>query len=202
MATLIYDRALEEDILAQRKAWGADKYDEVWDGVYIVSPMPNNEHQELVSEFTYVLRLVALPGDRVLPGCNVSDRDAGWEHNYRVPDVAVFLAGTAAKNKDTYWLGGPDLFVEIESQYDRIEEKLPFYGKIGARELLVVRRDPWAMELYQGDGQKLTLMGRSTIADGNALTSSVLPLVFRLVAGDTRPKIEARHAATGQTWLM
>ena len=57
MATLITDPQLEEDLIAQRQARGADKFDEVWEGVYIMSPMANDEHQFLVKELTTILAI-------------------------------------------------------------------------------------------------------------------------------------------------
>jgi hypothetical protein len=61
-----------------------------------------------VSEFAFVFRLVVnrAGGDRVLPGCNVSDRDTDWTHNYREPDAAVYLASNTAKDSGTHWVGG------------------------------------------------------------------------------------------------
>ena len=47
MTTLIIDPVWEEMVLEERRANGADRFDEVWDGVYIMSPMANNEHQAI-----------------------------------------------------------------------------------------------------------------------------------------------------------
>jgi hypothetical protein len=35
------------DLLAWRKRTGADRWDEMWEGVLHMPPMPNLEHQEL-----------------------------------------------------------------------------------------------------------------------------------------------------------
>ena len=35
------------DILAWRKRTGADMWDEMWEGVLHMAPMPNREHQDL-----------------------------------------------------------------------------------------------------------------------------------------------------------
>lgn len=43
MATMIHDRLLEERLHNERAATGADRYDEIWEGVYMMAPMPNNE---------------------------------------------------------------------------------------------------------------------------------------------------------------
>ncbi len=49
MSIVIDDPALSERLLAERRVFDGDRYDEVWDGIYIVSPIPNNEHQELAT---------------------------------------------------------------------------------------------------------------------------------------------------------
>jgi hypothetical protein len=48
MAIFITDPAIEEHLLAAREASGADRYDEVWEGVHMMAPMPNDEHQLVV----------------------------------------------------------------------------------------------------------------------------------------------------------
>ena len=58
MTTLILDSQAELQILADRRAKGLDRYDEVWDGVYIMSPLANNEHQKLASRLTTIMDLV------------------------------------------------------------------------------------------------------------------------------------------------
>src|SRR4051794_28174820 len=119
MATLILDPDVEESLLAERKKSGADRYDEVWEGVYHVSPLAGDEHQGLVAHLTGVFYItIDLPGlGCVRAGVNVSDRKGNWKKNYRIPDVAVFLAGTSAQNRGAYWLGGPDFAVEIASRW-------------------------------------------------------------------------------------
>ena len=191
MTTLITDRYLERQLIRRRRAWGADKYDEVWDGVYIMNAIPNIEHQSFVGRLTYILQyLVVDPGlGLVLPGCNVTDRTEKWRENYRVPDLAVFLNGTQAINKKSHWLGGPDLAVEIVSPRDRSREKLDFYGKVGTRELLLLDRDPWSLELYRFDVGVPALVARSDVAGGATLETEVVPLHWRLVAGADANKL-------------
>lgn len=47
MAMFITDPLTIDQVKAQRAETGADKHDEVWDGVYVVSPLANNEQQEI-----------------------------------------------------------------------------------------------------------------------------------------------------------
>ena len=111
MPTLLLDVQLEQRLQAERAASGADRYDEVWDGVYVMNPMPNDEHQHLVNCFASIFQeVIGWPGlGDVRPGVNVSDRVEKWHENYRVPDVAVFLKSGAARNCEEFWYGGPDL---------------------------------------------------------------------------------------------
>lgn len=204
MPTLITDPGLEERLREVRKATGADRYDEVWEGVYHMPPMPNDEHQQIVLEMGYALHsTVGIPRlGQVRAGINVSDREEGWEHNYRVPDIAVFLHGGRARNRDTFWLGGPDFVAEIISPGDDTRDKLPFYAQIGTREVLLIDRDPWALELYQLKRNRLRLVGQCSLAQPAVLASAVLPLTFALLPGRPRPFIEVAHTDGEQRWTV
>lgn len=203
MAMLVLDRSFEEDVRAERQERGIDKFDEVWDGVYVMSPLADIEHQAVAVELaSMLLTVIARAGlGEVFAGVNVSDRDDDWKSNFRIPDVAVFLANTTAIRCGTHWLGGPDFAVEITSEDDRSRDKLPFYASVGVRELLLVDRAPWALELYRLREGRLDLIGRSTLDHPTALASEVLSLSFRLVPGEGRPRIDARHT-DGRGWSI
>ena len=203
MVALITDRRLERSLIRHRRARGIDHHDEVWDGTYVIYAPPDNEHQSLVGRLTSTLQYLIVDPQLglVLPGCNVSDRATKWKENYRCPDVTVFLNGTRAINKRTHWLGGPDLAFEIVSPHDRSREKLDFYAAVGTRELIVVDRHPWALELYRLTNGELVLSGRSTVDDGVRFETEFAPLVWRLVEGDERPLIEVTQRGGSQKWL-
>ena len=186
MVSLITDPRLETELIEQRRRTGADRYDEVWEGVYVMAPLADNEHQGLATRISAALYAAVDEAGMgtVYAGVNVSDRAEDWTQDYRCPDVAVFGRNTQATNGKTHWLGGPDFVVEIVSPYDRSREKLTFYGRIGTRELLLVDRDPWSLELYRLEGSELKLAGRSTPDAPHVLTSEVLPLVWQLLSGD------------------
>ena len=177
MPVMIYDPIYEQHVRAERERAWPNERDEVWEGVLVVPPLPNTEHQRIVMHlsgaFSAVINWNA--GDQALPGANVSDRDADWTENYREPDVVVYLATNPAKDRSTHWVGGPDLAVEIASPGEDPRAKLDFYAKIGTRELLIVDRYPWALELYQLQGGKLVLVGKSDAA--NAATSRIAPSI-------------------------
>lgn len=204
MPVLVYDPAIERQIRRERdKRPEANQYDEVWEGVLVVAPLPNNEHQRIVSRLTAVFHSLIDwdRGDQVLPGINLSDRNVGWLTNYREPDVAVYLNTNPAKDCDTHWVGGPDLAVEVVSPGERPWDKLPFYAQVNTREVLIVNRDPWELELYQLKEGKMVLAGKSKPSSRTTvLASAVLPIAFHLKAGKPRPAIIITHTENKQLW--
>ena len=202
MEMMVLDTSAQERLIQERRHSGDDRYDEVWDGVYIVSPLPNTEHQWIIQRFCFAFETtIGETGlGMVLPGANVSDLDDQWEHNHRSPDVVVFLNENNARDLGTHWIGGPDFAVEVISRNDRSREKLDYYAKLGTREVLLVDRFPWALELYRLQEGALVLEGKSTADRPEVLASEVLPLTFRLVKGDPRPSIEVAHVDGVQRW--
>ncbi|MEZ0264108.1 MAG: Uma2 family endonuclease [Phycisphaerae bacterium] len=200
---LIAESHVEERLIAERQALGLDAHDEVWDGVYFMPPIANNEHQALLGELVMIFGVVVnWKGlGRVFPGANVSDRE-DWKTNYRVPDVLVFLNGNPAQNRFTHWLGGPDLAVEIISSRDRSREKLDFYAAVGTREVLLIDREPWRLELYRLTEGRMVEVGRSEVPTSAVIASAVVPLTFRLIEGSERPRIEVTGREAGQEWVI
>jgi Uma2 family endonuclease len=201
MNLLITDPGLADRVLQQRREAGADRFDEVWEGTYVMAPMPNDEHQQIVGRFSGILlEVVEWPGlGDVRPGTNLSPHAENWEHDYRCPDVAVFLREGRAENLGTHWRGPADLLVEVISPYDRTREKLPFYQWLGVREVLLVDRAPWRLELYRREAGRL---GQSEPGSGNVLAGVAVALTFELMAGEPRPRIRVVHAASDREWLV
>lgn len=202
--TIIRDRQVEEELRAARKRSGADRYDEVWEGVTVMSPLADYEHQEIVSNLTILLGVVITWEGlgTVLAGTNISDGREDWTKNYRCPDLVVLLNDTKAEVRGTHLVGGPDLAVEIASPDDATREKIPFYAQVGTRELLIVDRDPWALELLRLENGQLVSVGRSTAEDARVLESVVVPLTFRLEPGEARPRMVVDQPATGRSWTI
>jgi Uma2 family endonuclease len=204
MDLLITDPGISRKIIRQRRLRGIDQKDEVWEGVYVMAPPPNNEHQGFIGKmgtvFTLAIEWTGL--GLVLPGVGITDRNEGWTKNFRVPDVSVFLNGTSALNKKSHWYGGPDFAVEIISDHDRSREKFDFYARVGVKELLLVDRDPWALELYRLKDSVLNLVGKSDLADAVILKSQVIPLSFQIAKGEPRPSITILHSDGVQRWSV
>src|SRR5436190_21747138 len=102
---MVLDRETEERLKAAREATGADQYDEAWEGVYMMAPLADDEHQNLQVGLAAIFQLtIGWAGLGVArAGVNVSDREQDWTQNHRIPDVAVFLAGGAGRNCGTHW---------------------------------------------------------------------------------------------------
>jgi Uma2 family endonuclease len=204
MAALITDPEIQREMIARRRRLGQDHWDEVWDGVYVMAPAADIEHFEVSTDLLAVfVEVIRRPGlGRVMGGINVSDRKVGWKKNFRVPDVAVFLNGTAAEDCGRFWFGGPDFAVEIISPHDRTRKKIPFYEKVGTRELLIVDRRPWRLTLFRLSDGTLSEVGQSTIAAASNLSSQVLPLTFRLAGDADQPAIFIQHHDGVRSWTV
>ena len=204
MLTLVTDPAISLRLIQQRRDAGIDLFDEIWEGVYVMTPAPNDEHQQLSMMLVHVLvDTVELTNiGHVRPAINLTSDPDDWEHNYRIPDAVVFLHGSNATCHEVCWSGSPDFVIEIVSPWDKTRDKIPFYEQIGVRELLIVDRDPWRLELSRLQDGVLVRAGESTTEDSTAVVSHVLPLSFRLVEGEKRPKIDIRHAGSEKSWLI
>ena len=159
-------------------------------------------HQEIVSNLVGAFTAVVQPpkGGKVFPGLNLSDQIDDWTFNYRCPDVAVFLAGNTAKVFEAHICGGADFLVEIVSPGDKSRDKFEFYGDLGVREVLIIDRYPWSLELYRHNGSELVLVGQSSLTQGEVFASTVLPVSFQLVNAEPRPEIHIAEIGGARTW--
>jgi Uma2 family endonuclease len=192
---IINDKYVYSDLIRQRKKLGHDRYDEVWDGVYVMPTLPTLTHQKLVHDLDSVFDDVVVKAGKgeVYPGANVSDRPKNWKRNYRCPDVVVVLNEGQAVNCDAFILGGPDFLVEIRSPREDPNKKLPFYSKIRVRELLILDRDSRTPKLLRHNGDELVPVEPTSAAGEKWLFSEVLPLAFRRGGTKAKPKLEIKR---------
>ena len=204
MAILVLDPHKEARVRSLFPGVDDDRWTEVWEGVTVLSPLANTSHQDIVGGLQFALYdAVQRPGrGRVFPGLNLSDRTPNWVENYRNPDLVVFLSGNAAVDYGTHWVGGPDFVAEIISPGEVPTAKFAFYESVGTREVMVLHRDPWRLELSTLVAGRLVLAGASEPAAPAVVASAALGLTFRLAPGDARPQVAVAHPATGQSWTL
>jgi len=137
------------DILQWRKRTGIDRWDEMWEGVLHMPPMPNRYHQDLEWAMeTWLRTFWARPrGNRVYHQINLASV-GGWPNNYRIPDLVLLTPDRFEIDLNEYFEGPPTAVVEIHSPGDEAYEKFDFYAALGVPEVWVIQRDTRAPEVY------------------------------------------------------
>jgi Uma2 family endonuclease len=117
-----------EEWLEQRRRLGQDRYDEVWEGRYVVAPDPHSSHGRV----QLALAALLLPAGRRLGVQATTGFNLGQQDDFRVPDAGLvpFPAGV--------WHDTAVLVVEILSPEDETFAKLDFYTAHDVQELLVL----------------------------------------------------------------
>lgn len=138
--------------LEERKNSEAAQWDEMWNGVLHMPPMPNGIHQDFVGDLRdYVKFHWARPrGGLVRHEVNLTtpaDEDH-WTLNYRIPDIVLVSPDRLHIDKNEYMAGAPLVVVEVRSPRDETYEKFPFYAGLGVPEVWVFDRDTKAPEIH------------------------------------------------------
>jgi Uma2 family endonuclease len=147
---------VSDEELAERHRRGLDRFDEMWEGVLHMAPAPFYEHQRIVSGMHLFLgSLCVRHGRGVLAiGINVFN-EASATVDYRIPDFTFVAAGRERLlARDGIRGGGPDAVIEVRSPDDETYDKLPFFARLGVREVIVVDRDTKRPEVYRLAGQQ------------------------------------------------
>lgn len=121
-----------EALLEERRLAGADRHDEMWDGVLHVAPAPRDVHALLAQQLAVLLDPVARAAG-VVPS---AEFHLGVERDYRVPDLGL--------HREQSWgtrAASAALVVEILSPGDETLAKLPFYAAHDVDEVLIIDPD-------------------------------------------------------------
>ena len=185
---------VDAGLLEQRRRLGLDRKDEMWEGVLHMAPSPANEHQRVVDELLYFLMGLLRRTGRgtIRSNINVFDEASPLE-NYRIPDLTFVAAGREALfAKDGIRGGGPDAVIEVRSPNDETYDKLPFFARLGVREVSVVDRDTKQVEVFRLGAEGY--QPAEGTPDGD-VPSDVLGVTFRAL-GDAEPRL--RVVAVGE----
>jgi Uma2 family endonuclease len=120
-----------EALLKRRRRAGADRLDEVWQGVHHVVPGPSLEHARVATQLTLLLDAPAREGGLLLAMHEFNLGES--EHDFRVPDGGLHRPGATG-----VWLSTAALVVEILSPDDETWQKLPFYAVHDVDEVVIV----------------------------------------------------------------
>jgi hypothetical protein len=118
------------ELLEHRRRTGADRFDEVWEGVYHMVPGPSHAHARVEAHLLALLRAPATAAGLEVTGqFNLGES----EHDFRVPDGGLHRPGAGGM-----WHPTAALVIEIVSPGDESRQKLPFYAKHNVDEVLIV----------------------------------------------------------------
>jgi Uma2 family endonuclease len=138
--------------IEERKNSDAAQWDEMWNGVLHMPPMPNRLHQNIALDLAVYLKTfwIKASGCRVHQEVNVTtpEDEANWTLNYRIPDLVLLDPSRFAIDKNEYMVGAPLVVVEIASPGDETYDKFPFYAGLGVPELWVIHRDTRTPEIH------------------------------------------------------
>lgn len=165
-----------EAMLAERRKFGLDGRDEVWDGVLHMVPPPGGPHQEMSGELYLVLGPLAKHRG-LRPYFEIGLFRAS--DDYRVPDQLY----CRPEHRSERGVEGAELVVEIRSKGDETYEKIGFYAGLGVGEMLIVHPEGRWVELLRAVGDRLLPV--TTDAAGS-VRSEVLGAQFTTVEGRLR----------------
>jgi Uma2 family endonuclease len=144
------------NVIAWRRRHRADLWDEMWDGVLHMPPMPNRMHQDLCGALEAYLRYhwALTRRAKVYHEINLAS-PGGWpDQNYRIPDLVLLTPERFAIDRNEYFEGAPDVVVEIHSPGDEAYEKLPFYADLSVPEVWIIHRDTKVPEIHLLKGRR------------------------------------------------
>lgn len=125
-----------EELLERRREAGADKYDEIWNGVLHMAPMAHSRHADIQAQLLELLG----PRARAVGLAPRGPVNIGAADDFRVPDDVL-----RRPDADAVFLATAALAFEVISPGDETWDKLPFYAAHGVDELLIV--DPETQRL-------------------------------------------------------
>lgn len=119
-----------EILLERRRRTGADRFDEVWEGVYHVVPGPSHARARLQAQLLRALGPLADAANLEITGpFNLGDSP----EDFRVPDGGLHRQGAGGM-----WHRTAALVIEILSPDDESWQKLPFYARHHVDEVLIL----------------------------------------------------------------
>lgn len=133
-----------EAVIQRRQALGQDRFDEVWEGVYHVTPGPGGPHAYLLNRLNVLLDPAATGAGLI--GATGFNLGSGPD-DYRVPDC-----GFLRTIPTDVWVPSAVIVVEILSPGDETFEKFDFYAHHGVEEIFVVDPTERSFHIWRESG--------------------------------------------------
>ncbi len=138
-------------LLDERRARGADRWDEMWEGELHMVPPPSEQHQAIGTALLVVLAPLAETRGLVARYETGLFRP-GVDDDYKVPDQ-VYARPELRSQRGIE--GGASLVVEILSPGDETYAKLDWYAAVGVGEVLVIEPGTRRVELFANRGGRM-----------------------------------------------
>ncbi len=144
-----------EAFLEERRKTGADRFDEVWEGVLHVAPAPTGAHGDVLLQVMEKLGPLARSAGLVpcAGGFNLGNVD-----DYRIPDGGIRRGGS-----DATFFDSAVLVVEVVSPGDETYAKLPFYAKHAVEEVVIVDPRTRSVSWLRLDGPDYRVVDESSV---------------------------------------
>jgi Uma2 family endonuclease len=131
-------------LLEERRAQGADRWDEMWEGELHMVPPPSELHQAVGTKLVRVLAPLA-EARGLEARYETGLFRPGVDDDYKVPDQ---LYARLDLRSERGFEGGAALVVEILSPDDETYAKLDWYAAVGVAEVLVIEPGTRRIELF------------------------------------------------------
>jgi Uma2 family endonuclease len=156
--TIVSDPSPAEflELLERRRRWGADRHDEIWEGVYRMIPAPGEAHWLIDEQLAELLRPLA----RAVGLVSSPEFNLGDKNDFRVPDRGLHRPGITGD-----WRSTAALVVEILSPGDETPAKLPFYAAHRVDELVIVDPQRRTVSWFALEHGEYTPIERSGLID-------------------------------------
>jgi Uma2 family endonuclease len=149
-------------VIAQRRALGIDRYDEVWQGEYRIVAAPAWDQAEVDDEIKDALR----PYARAAGLFRGTTFNIGERNDFRVPDGGYLR--TRPSREHRVFVPTAAIVIEILSPRDDTFAKFPFYAARGVEEIVVADPDARRVTFYVLDRDRYTEVKRSPLLDVSA----------------------------------
>jgi len=161
MRTLVLDPPPPQlqALLERRRHTGADRHDEVWEGIYHMIPAASITHSLVAQQLAVLLDAPARANGLVVS----AEFNLGSPNDFRVPDLGVH-----DEPRPGTWVPTATIAVEILSPEDETREKLPFYAAHKVAELLIVDPASHAVTWLALRKDEYRTIARSQILDLSA----------------------------------